>query len=64
MDYIETHTIQCPYCWQSIPVTVDRSQREQEITEDCPICCNPILMQIQIGPEGEVDVQARAENPG
>ncbi|WP_159517726.1 CPXCG motif-containing cysteine-rich protein [Sunxiuqinia indica] len=64
MESIETHTIQCPYCWQNIPVTIDRSQGESELTEDCPVCCNPVLIKIQIGPGGEIDVQAQPENPG
>jgi hypothetical protein len=41
-------TIQCPYCWQSIDILVDGSIPEQEYTEDCQVCCRPIIVQARI----------------
>lgn len=38
--------IQCPYCWESIEVLVDTSVEEQVYTEDCSVCCHPILLTV------------------
>lgn len=44
---------QCPYCFEEISMLVDPSVRRQEYVEDCEVCCNPILVQVEIE-EGEI----------
>ncbi|MDX1471508.1 MAG: CPXCG motif-containing cysteine-rich protein [Flavobacteriaceae bacterium] len=36
------HFFQCPYCWETISMLVDLSQKNQQYVEDCEVCCNPI----------------------
>jgi len=36
------HFFQCPYCWETISMLMDRSVNNQTYIEDCEICCNPI----------------------
>lgn len=43
---MEEHFFQCPYCWESISMLIDVSQRQQNYIEDCEICCNPIQLTI------------------
>ena len=39
--------ITCPFCWELISVLVDPSE-SQTYTEDCSVCCHPILIRIEI----------------
>jgi hypothetical protein len=62
MNRLTTATIQCPYCWQQIDISIDASVPNQEYVEDCQICCRPILVNV-VSENGEViAVNAQAEN--
>lgn len=62
MPHLQTISLQCPYCGESIEATVDCSVEQQEYVEDCAVCCRPILI-TAIACEGEVvSVLARSEN--
>jgi hypothetical protein len=39
---------QCPYCWEEIYFEIDMSMDHQEYVEDCQVCCNPILLRVNI----------------
>ena len=43
---MQEHFFQCPYCWESISMLIDISQRKQSYIEDCEVCCNPIQLNI------------------
>ncbi|MBT5105308.1 CPXCG motif-containing cysteine-rich protein [Porticoccaceae bacterium] len=54
--------ITCPFCWESITVLVDPSE-SQLYTEDCSVCCRPILIQTEV--QGDyVSVQVTQEDDG
>ncbi len=53
--------ITCPYCWQSIEVLIDCSVNEQEYTEDCQVCCRPIIFTVSVNEQQQPDVQVRSE---
>jgi cysteine-rich CPXCG protein len=36
--------ITCPYCWETIEITLDLSIDEQQYVEDCSVCCRPIVI--------------------
>jgi len=36
------HFFQCPHCWESISMILDKSVAHQTYIEDCEVCCNPI----------------------
>ena len=57
---MKEHEFQCPYCWETISVLLDRSQLEQEYIEDCEVCCNPIQISVEF--EGQNLVSFQAEN--
>ena len=49
----------CISCGEEIVIPVDVSQgSHQEYVEDCPVCCCPNVVHVEIGPEG---VRVRAE---
>jgi len=55
-------TIHCPYCGERISILVDDSESEQSYTEDCEVCCRPIVFDITTNLSGNVMLHARCEN--
>ena len=45
---LEDVEIVCPFCGESIWVTVDLSAGDQRYTEDCSVCCNPMALQVLV----------------
>ena len=43
-DVIQFETITCPYCWESIEISLDLSVDTQQQIEDCSVCCRPIVI--------------------
>ncbi len=62
MSALESVLIQCPYCWETLDVSVDPSVPEQEYVEDCQVCCRPILIHVSFDDDLTPHVEARAEN--
>ncbi len=62
MNGIETVSIQCPYCWEMIEVTVDCSVNQQEYVEDCEVCCQPIVINAELTANGVPEINAKREN--
>jgi hypothetical protein len=59
---IQLQTITCPYCWESIDITLDLSVDEQQQVEDCSVCCRPIVVRYR-AEDGELaELEAHAEN--
>ena len=60
---LEWITVHCPYCGEPFDASVDCSAGDQIYTEDCQICCNPILFKISVGPAGSLfNVEFEREN--
>lgn len=38
----EEHNFSCPFCWQTISILVDLSVPEQDMIQDCEVCCRPM----------------------
>ncbi|MGA2259597.1 MAG: CPXCG motif-containing cysteine-rich protein [Thermoguttaceae bacterium] len=52
----------CDACGEEIMVSVDLSAGEsQEYVEDCPICCRPNIIHVEIVEGGDIRVWAEAE---
>ena len=56
------HTIDCPYCGESIEILLDASIPSQQYVEDCQVCCRPILLTVKIDDDGTPQVRASGEN--
>jgi len=41
---MKEHFFQCPYCWETISMLIDISQKKQSYIEDCEVCCHPIKL--------------------
>jgi hypothetical protein len=58
----EDTTYVCDACGEEIVVPVDLSVGEsQEYVEDCPVCCRPNVIHVEIDEGGDVQVWAEAE---
>ncbi|MGH8426992.1 MAG: CPXCG motif-containing cysteine-rich protein [Gammaproteobacteria bacterium] len=59
---IETVDIQCPYCGETIEITVDCSVENQRYIEDCQVCCRPINLTVTVDEAGMPVVQTSGED--
>jgi hypothetical protein len=62
MNGIEAVTLRCPYCGETIEVLVDCSVPVQRYTEDCQVCCRPMILKTTLGDDGLPTVEASKEN--
>ena len=52
----------CDHCGEEIVVPIDVTEgTTQEYVEDCPVCCNPNIIFVDIDLDGQVRVSSRAE---
>lgn len=60
---LEPVEIACPYCGEAFSSLVDCSAGSQEYVEDCQICCQPILLRLQVDAWGKLEgLEAEREN--
>jgi hypothetical protein len=59
---IQLETITCPYCWESIEITLDLSVDFQQQVEDCSVCCRPIVIRYRAENGELAALDAAAEN--
>ena len=54
---------ECPYCGEPNAAIVDEVPKGGvEMTQDCEVCCKPILLKIEKDSEGGIFLTAEAEN--
>ena len=52
----------CDSCGEEIVIPIDWSAgTEQEYVEDCPVCCHPNLIRVEIDESGHVVVYGESE---
>lgn len=55
-------TYVCDSCGEEIVIPLDRSQgSSQKYVEDCPVCCRPNVIHVEIGEDGNARVWAEPE---
>ncbi len=59
---LEEVEVSCPACWESIAFTVDLSGGSASFTEDCPVCCRPMQVWLEVQADGKWQVDVGAEN--
>ena len=47
MTFIIDTEIECPFCGESFTITVDTSQGNHTMIEDCTVCCRPMNIEIE-----------------
>lgn len=52
----------CGECGEEIVVPIDLTAgAEQEYVEDCPVCCRPNVIRVEIDPDGDTRVWGQLE---
>ncbi len=60
---LESERIECPYCGETFDIEIDCSAGGQQYTEDCAVCCQPILVTTDCNSDGTpLSVTATREN--
>lgn len=52
----------CPYCNESNEFIIDPSLENQEYTEDCQICCQPIKFTVSFDVNQQFSLSVQQEN--
>ena len=55
---LESHSVHCPYCWHSYQTDFETALGTQDRIEDCPRCCGPIELQLQVDEFGHQHLEA------
>lgn len=52
----------CDSCGEEVVIPIDLSAGEhQDFVEDCPVCCNPNVIHVDVEPDGDVRLWAEPE---
>jgi hypothetical protein len=52
----------CDSCGEEVVVPVDvTAGPHQDYVEDCPVCCNPMRLHVEIEPDGEARIEGEHE---
>lgn len=52
----------CPYCGESLTLLVDASEGDNQYTEDCHVCCRPMVVSVSVDFEGDVFLNVQRED--
>jgi len=62
MNLLEECGADCPYCGEPITVLADASGGDQSYTEDCEVCCQPMVVNVLINEDGDASVSLHRED--
>ncbi|MFT7287266.1 MAG: hypothetical protein ACI87W_001379 [Halieaceae bacterium] len=54
--------IDCPYCGEALTVLLEDNDAGVEYTEDCQVCCQPMVLAVWLEGGTELAVSARRED--
>lgn len=57
----EPVSLTCPYCGEPIELIVDETAGPASYVEDCPVCCSPMQVQVEVD-DGRITATARTGN--
>lgn len=53
--------LDCPWCGERFETAVDSSAGDADYVEDCPVCCRPIVMHLEVDGDDEARVWGERE---
>ncbi|QNU15331.1 CPXCG motif-containing cysteine-rich protein [Thermomonas sp. XSG] len=62
MALLEFRDIECPCCGEPITLALDASAGSQRYIEDCPVCCRPIMVVLEVDDNGATSVAGYAQD--
>lgn len=51
---LDSARIECPYCGETFSACIDCSAGNQQYVEDCPVCCRPIELHLDVDSAGQL----------
>jgi len=52
----------CAFCGEEIVIQVDLSAgAQQEFVEDCPVCCRPHVLRVEVARDNTISLSSQAE---
>jgi hypothetical protein len=60
MEALQTISYACPHCWETIETEVAPTELPAEFIEDCSVCCHPILLRVNLTPDGHPELTAES----
>lgn len=61
---LDAQWITCPWCGEGFEAVLDGSAGDADYTEDCPVCCRPILMHLRVDDEAGAQLWSERERQG
>jgi hypothetical protein len=53
--------VQCPYCGEWISLVADESAGSQRYIEDCQVCCQPMVVALDVDQDGTASLHVERE---
>jgi transcription elongation factor Elf1 len=61
-EWIAERPVSCPFCGERIEIAIDLSAGGQEYTEDCQVCCQPMLVSYAVEDDQLMSLQVTRGN--
>ena len=62
MQALEEQDVGCPYCGEPITLLLDGSAGAHSYTEDCQVCCRPIVVSVGMFDGKDLRADVRRED--
>ena len=62
MSLLEELEADCPYCGERFAIEAEPASAGQQFIEDCPVCCAPIELAVDVDDQGRWQVRARRDD--
>ena len=62
MQALEEQEVACPYCGEAITLLLDGSAGSHSYTEDCQVCCRPIVIHVSAFGGHDLHADVRRED--
>lgn len=59
---LSEYVVDCPYCGESLEVLLDPGDMGSSYTEDCQVCCQPIVFILSGDGQGQIELEVRSED--
>lgn len=62
--WLHEHAAACPCCGARFTALVDTSEGPASYTQDCEVCCRPLLFRVTPAADGSVTIEVAREDDG
>lgn len=54
--------VYCPYCGEPLTLLLDEGDSDVDYTEDCQVCCQPMVVSVGAQSDGDLSANVRRED--